>query len=202
VAQNVNPVTGTITDFLNNAWDYTVGNCTRFVAGAVSWIPAGLGNATDWLSNAQVRGLPTIGPTETPPVGSVAVWGTGAFGHVAEVVGQVPGGFKVAEENWKGLGVTDVRDVTGDALNGLKGFILPPGTTAQVPAPPGQAQAVTVAGAVSELPASVGHGLANAATAGIDNVGIWLGNQLVPLIVALAVAIVLFGGDESRSSSQ
>ena len=45
MASNVNPLTGSITDDLNNAWSYTVLNCTRFVAGALGWIPAGLGNA-------------------------------------------------------------------------------------------------------------------------------------------------------------
>src|ERR1041385_2268389 len=197
MALNVNPLTGSITDDLNQAWAYTVANCTRFVAGALAWIPAGLGNAADWLTNAQAKGVPTAGPTATPGPGSVAVWNTGAFGHVAEVIKAIPGGFQVAEENWKGLGITDVRDVTGSGLKGLEGFILPPGT-AQLPVVGGVAGALSTAEAVSQLPASIGHGLANAGGALVQNAGIAVKNQLVPLLVALTVAIVLFGGDDSK----
>src|SRR5205085_37010 len=195
MATNVNPLTGTITDDLNNALRYTIGNCTRFVAGALSWIPGGLGNAADWLRNAQAAGLPTIGPTNSPPPGSVAVWNTGTFGHVAEVVGTVPGGFQVAEENWKGLGVTDVRTVTGAALGGLEGFILPPGG-AGLPVIGGLVGAAEGAAslpqAIAGLPADIGHGLANAAGASLGNLGVFVRNQLVPLLVALVVVIVLF----------
>jgi len=193
------------TDLLNaagNALSYTVGNCTRWVAEQLSWVPAGLGNANAWLTNAQARGLPTIGPTSAPPIGSVAVWNTGAFGHVAEVVGQIPGGFQVSEENWLGLGRTDVRNVTGSALSGLQGFILPPGGVSNIPVVGGIVGAasapLTAAEAVAGLPASVGHGLANAASATTTNAATFFKNQLVPLVVALVVAIVLFGGDESK----
>jgi CHAP domain len=197
---NVNPLTGTITDNLNAAWNYTVANCTRFVAGALSWIPAGLGNASEWFANAQAKGLPTAPANATPVPGSVAVWNTGQFGHVAEVIGAIPGGFRVAEENFTGgLGQTDVRDVTGSALRGLEGFILPPGG---VPVLGGLAQGaqsvLSAPQAIAELPASIGHGLANAGGALVQNAGIAVRNQLVPLIVALVVAIVLFGGDESK----
>ena len=193
------------TDLLNAAGaalSYTWGNCTRWVAEQLSWIPSGLGNANQWLTSAQARGLPTIGPTSAPPIGSVAVWNTGAFGHVAEVVGQIPGGFQVSEENWLGTGVTDVRNVTGSALSGLQGFILPPGGLSNLPVVGGLATGATAAlttpAAIAGLPASVGHGLANAASATTSNVATWLKNQLVPLLVGLTVAIVLFGGDESR----
>lgn len=192
-----------LTDNLNNAWSYTVDNCTRFVAGALSWVPAGLGDAGQWLANAQKVGLPTIGPTATPPPGSVAVWGTGTFGHVAEVTGQVAGGFTVAEENFKGLGIVDTRTVTD--LRGLLGFILPPGGAglSLPPFPGSQAglnvgAAITTGQALAQLPASIGHGLANAAGATAQNAGVFFRNQLVPLLVALVVAIVLFGGDESK----
>lgn len=186
------------------ALNYTIGNCTRWVAEQLSWIPAGLGNANQWLTNAQARGLPTIGPTSTPPVGSVAVWNTGSFGHVAEVTGIIPGGFQVSEENVLGLGVTDIRNVTGSALSGLEGFILPPAGAAigNLPVVGGVATAAQAAAtlpeAIAGLPASVGHGLANATSASTANVATFFRNQLVPLLVALAVAIVLFGGDESK----
>lgn len=195
---NVNPLTQTITDDLNAAWSYTINNCTRFVAGALSWVPAGLGNANQWLARAQAKGLPTAGPTVTPPVGSVAVWGTGAFGHVAEVIGQVPGGFQVAEENFTGgLGATDVRTVTGSGLQGLLGFILPPGgfqlPGLQAGAAAGMAVA-SVPAAIAGLPASIGHGLAGAAGATLGNAATFFRNQIVALLVALVVAIVLWGG--------
>jgi hypothetical protein len=195
---NVNPLVGRVTDELNNAWSYTVANCTRFVAGALAWIPAGLGNANQWLANAQAKGLPTIGPTSSPPVGSVAVWDTGNFGHVAEVTGLVAGGFTVAEENFKGLGVTDVRNVTGSALQGLKGFILPPGVLGAVEGAATGVLGVTTAQAVAGLPVSVGHGLAGALTAGVHDIGAWFRNWLPALIVALVVAYMLFGSGGDR----
>lgn len=185
------------------ALTYTVGNCTRWVAEQLSWIPGNLGNANQWLTGAQARGLPTIGPTSAPPIGSVAVWGTGVNGHVAEVVGQIPGGFQVSEENVLGLGRTDVRNVTGSGLSGLEGFILPPGGTSSLPVVGGLSAAATAAittpQAIAGLPGSVGHGLANAATATTSNVATWFKNQIVPLLVGLVVAIVLFGGDDSKS---
>jgi len=188
-------------DAAGAALSYTWGNCTRWVAEQLSWIPGGLGNANQWLTNAQARGLPTIGPTTAPPIGSVAVFNTGPLGHVAEVVGQIPGGFQVSEENWLGKGLTDVRNVSGPGLKGLQGFILPP---AGFQNPFGGVQgaaaaAVTLPEAIAGLPASIGHGIANAGTASVENAATFLRNQLVPLLVALAVAIVLFGGDESKS---
>lgn len=182
------------------ALNYTIGNCTRWVAENLSWIPSGLGNANEWFANAASKGFQTIGPTSSPPPGSVAVWNTGQFGHVAEVVGLIPGGFQVSEENVLGQGITDVRNITG--LQGLEGFILPPGGASNIPVVGGAVGAAEgLAGlpaAISGLPAGVGHGLANATSATVTNVGRWFGNQLVPLVVALVVAIVLFGGDESK----
>lgn len=186
------------------ALSYVAGQCTRWVAENASWIPAGLGNANQWLTGAQARGLPTIGPTSAPPIGSVAVWNTGAAGHVAEVVGQVPGGFQVSEENWLGSGVTDVRNVTGTALDGLEGFILPPAGAALTNLPgtlaSGAAAALTTPQAIASLPADIGHGLANAGAATSQNVATWFKNQLVPLLVGLTVAIVLFGGDDRQAA--
>lgn len=193
-------------DLLNAAGaalSYTIGNCTRWVAEQLPWIPSGLGNANQWLGNAQAKGLQVLPPTSAPPVGSVAVWNTGPFGHVAEVVGQVQGGFQVSEENWLGTGVTDIRNVTGSGLSGLEGFILPPG--GNLPVVGGLATAanaaITAPQAIAGLPLSVGHGLANAATSTTHNIATFFGNQLVPLIVALAVAIVLFGGDDRQGAA-
>lgn len=209
---------GALTDDLNNAFSYTVGQCTRFVAGVLSWIPAGLGNAKDWYANAQAKGLPT---GTTPQVGSVAVWGAGAgtsqFGHVALVTGLVPGGFTVQEENFTGgPGVTDTRTVSGNSLSGLKGFIYSPSGIHIPPIPgigsinignipviggavdTGQAlqqllsEFAGLPQAIASFPANVGHGLANALSASTSNVGTFAKNNIVPLIVALVVAVVLF----------
>lgn len=51
-----------------------------------------------------------------------------------------------------------------------------------------------IAGALAGLPASIGHGLADATAAGFHDIGVFAGNQVVPLIVALVVALILFGG--------
>jgi hypothetical protein len=40
---------------------------------------------------------------------------------------------------------------------------------------------------------TAGHGLADAAVAGLQDVGIWLSNHLVPFLVAVVVVMVLFG---------
>ena len=195
---------------VGNALSYTVGNCTRWVAEQASWIPAGLGNANQWLTNAQARGLPTAAANSVPPVGSVAVWGGGAFGHVAQVVSIIPGGFQVSEENWLGNGLTDIRNVTGSGLHNLQGFILPPGGVSGIPVVGGvvgAAQAVAnvpdaivKAGEdIAGIPTNIGHGIANAGQALTANAVTFVKNQFVPLLVALVVAIVLFGGDESKA---
>ena len=117
---------------IGSAASYVVGQCTAFVANTFAWIPGNLCNADTWFGNAQKAGLST---TSTPTVGSVATWnagpGTSPFGHVAVVTGIIPGGFSVIEQNFSGgPGVTDARNVTGTGLQGLQGFILPPGGVA------------------------------------------------------------------------
>lgn len=113
---------------INAAWSYTVGQCTAFAATVASWIPAGLGNAKDWVPNARAKGLNI---SSVPVVGSVVGWAGGGgmseFGHVA-VVDRVntDGSFVVEEQNFTfGPGRTDTRTVT--SRNGIEGFILPPG---------------------------------------------------------------------------
>jgi hypothetical protein len=184
----------------NNAIAYTLGNCTRFVAAALSWIPGGLGNAKDWLQNAEAKGLPVAPASSTPVPGSVAVWNTGQFGHVAEVLGAIPGGFQVAEENFVGLGQRDVRNVTGAALQGLEGFILPPNGLPVVGGLVSGAQAAAgLPAAIAGLPVTVGHGLADATVAGLHDVGAWFRNWLPALAVAVVVALILFPGGGDRS---
>lgn len=123
------PITSSWTDTINaagNALSYFAGQCTRFVAETLSWVPAGLGNAGEWLSNAQAKGY-SVG--RDPVVGSVAVWGVQPgmpYGHVAVVKSLDPGGtITVAEENWLGAGVADTR--AGVNPSGISGFIYAPG---------------------------------------------------------------------------
>lgn len=126
---------------MSNAWSYAWGQCTYFVATALGWVPAGLGDAKDWLTNARAKGLPTSDATATPQVGSVIVWGAGQengsnpagpAGHVAEVVGIQANGLPIVKEmnftgpNGGGVGVTDTRALPN--LNGVIGYIYAPGT--------------------------------------------------------------------------
>jgi hypothetical protein len=119
---------------VSNEWDYVWGQCTYYAAKVAGWIPANLGNAKDWLSNAQSQGYAT---TQNPTVGSVAVFGAGngynpQFGHVAVVdsVNPAKQTFTVSEMNFRGSNVVDTRTTT---TKGVLGFILPPGTPAGQP---------------------------------------------------------------------
>lgn len=50
----------------------------------------------------------------------------------------------------------------------------------------------SIGDAISGLPASVGHGLANFAGAGAGNIGTWVHNNIVGLLVGLVVALMLW----------
>lgn len=179
-----------------NALNYFVGQCTRWVAENLSWIPTGLGDAKDWLANAQAKGFQT---GSTPSPGAVAVWGTqvGSAGHVAVVqsVDQA-GGFVVSEENWLGSGIADTRSIASAAGSGIIGFIYPPGGAGGLPVIGGVVDAASnvasIGPAIQGLPASIGHGLANALSASLGNVGTFARNNIVALVVALVVAVMLF----------
>ncbi|HZV49915.1 MAG TPA: CHAP domain-containing protein [Candidatus Dormibacteraeota bacterium] len=117
---------------LASAASYVWGDCTYYVAQTLSWVPAGLGNAADWLANAQRLGLPT---SSVPVPGSVVVYGSGSgyspFGHVAIVQAvNADGTFVVSEMNYTGLNQVDVRRST---MADVLGFILPPGSTPAAP---------------------------------------------------------------------
>lgn len=108
---------------VQSAASYAWGWCTAFVAEQLSWVPAGWGNAIDWLDHARSQGFRI---SQTPVAGSVAVYGTdySPLGHVAQVLSvNADGTFKVAEEAFKGVGITDTRTST---MHGVLGFILPP----------------------------------------------------------------------------
>lgn len=113
---------------MSNELSYAWGNCTYFVAKTLPWIPAGLGDAYQWLANARAKGLQT---SSVPVVGSVVVYGQGngysQFGHVAVVQSiNSDGTFVVSEMNFLGLNKTDTRTST---MKDVAGFILAPGTT-------------------------------------------------------------------------
>lgn len=114
---------------MSNEASYTFGNCTYYVAKVLDWVPAGLGDAKDWLANAQAKGLPT---TNIPTPGSVVVYGAGQgmspFGHVAIVQSlNGDGTFNVSEMNFAGFNQVDTRRST---MSDVQGFILPPGGSA------------------------------------------------------------------------
>src|SRR5476651_1822801 len=124
---------------LLSALSYAVGECTRWAAQTVNWIPSGLGNAGSWLQNAQNKGYPI---SSTPVVGSVAVWGynkPGTLtingvnnGHVAVVTGIQNHGLPVVSEMnaTAGWNRVDTRAVDPNAGSGIIGYILPMGSGA------------------------------------------------------------------------
>jgi hypothetical protein len=125
---------------VGNAWSYIAGQCTAFVAAAATWVPAGWGNAIDWLANAQSQGFQT---SQTPVPGAVAVYGQSysPYGHVALVTAVGPNNtFQVQEQNYQGPGIVDTRTSTNA---GVLGFILPPGNGVAMSGPGGQSTDLT-----------------------------------------------------------
>lgn len=121
---------------------YALDQCTWYVSKTLSWVPGGLGNAGDWITNAPKQGLQT---SSTPQIGSVIVWrpnqgGATGAGHVAVVTGFQPGNGLpiVSEMNWKGLGIQDTRNLTAAQTQQAAGYILPPGATGATPIAPSQ----------------------------------------------------------------
>jgi hypothetical protein len=141
---------------------YVAGQCTAYVAQVLNWVPAGLGNAQDWLANAAKAGLPE---SSTPQAGAVVVYKPGSFpatsdtpagyydagtGHVAVVTAvNADGTFKVSEMNYSnGPGKTDTRE---SSMADVEGFILPPGSAGEIGTlsatqPAGQPTAATTTG--------------------------------------------------------
>ena len=165
-----------------------------------------------------VTNTPTVGSIAD---WSGALPGSGGAGHVAEVTGIVPGGFTVVEGNFSNPGQLDTRTVTGAGLNDLIGFIQPPGgamgssipawftalfpnlTAAQSAWSTIQAQGGlslpglpnplgSTAAAISGIPTTVGHGLADAIGVGVEDVKTFAERQVIALSVATVVLIVLF----------
>ncbi|TAA11766.1 peptidoglycan hydrolase PcsB [Streptococcus parasuis] len=83
-----------------NASSYPVGECTWGVKSQVSWVGPYWGNANQWVASARAEGF-SVGTT--PQVGAVAVWGGGAYGHVALVTAvESSTNIQVSESNYMG----------------------------------------------------------------------------------------------------
>jgi CHAP domain len=107
---------------------YAFGNCTYYVATRFPNIYPYLGNAKDWIVNAKKQGYQIL---SKPQPDTVVVYGPGngysALGHVAVVDSvNADGTFTVSEMNYKGYDVTDTRVST---MQGVIGFIVPPGSS-------------------------------------------------------------------------
>ena len=83
-----------------NASSYPVGECTWGVKSQLSWVGPYWGNAKQWVASARAEGF-SVGTT--PQVGAVAVWGGGAYGHVAVVTAvESSTNIQVSESNYMG----------------------------------------------------------------------------------------------------
>ena len=83
-----------------DASSYPVGECTWGVKSQLSWVGPYWGNANQWVASARAEGF-SVGTT--PQVGAVAVWGGGAYGHVAVVTAvESSTNIQVSESNYMG----------------------------------------------------------------------------------------------------
>jgi CHAP domain len=188
-----------ITDAIGNAAAYVWGNCTYFVAKTFSWIPSGLGNAKDWLSNAQKKGLPT---SSTPHPGDVVVYGAGkggtdygTLGHVAIVKSITDANhFVVQEMNARGLGIISERV---SSMYDVLGFIRNPANAAAAGAT-GIGSAVggaasTGAAVVTDIPgalAQVAQSVASFPQTVLDSITKALGGDLKQFGIRLALVLI------------
>lgn len=97
----------------NNTYDW--GNCTFFVSSVRPDLPQNLGNAIDWLANAQAQGYAT---GTVPRVNAVVWFNSGYYGHVALVKAVYPDGtILIKEMNVEGLNIVDERIISSDGLH-------------------------------------------------------------------------------------
>ena len=110
---------------------YPIGQCTWGVKALAPWVGDYWGDAGNWLYSAQQHGFEI---STTPKVGSLAVWTSGFWGHVAYVVGVDGDNIQVLESNYGGSGyVADSRGIGNyrgwfnpvDA--GIAGYVYPKG---------------------------------------------------------------------------
>ena len=88
---------------------YPIGQCTWGAKALAPWVGDYWGDAGNWLYSAQQNGFEI---STTPKVGSLAVWTSGFWGHVAFVVGVDGDNIQVLESNYGGSGyVADSRGI-------------------------------------------------------------------------------------------
>lgn len=110
---------------------YPIGQCTWGVKVLAPWVGDYWGDAGNWLYSAQQNGFEI---STTPKVGSLAVWTSGIWGHVAYVVGVDGDNIQVLESNYGGSGfVADSRGIGNyrgwfnPVEAGIAGYVYPKG---------------------------------------------------------------------------
>ncbi|HFU3985826.1 TPA: peptidoglycan hydrolase PcsB [Streptococcus suis] len=107
----------------SSANTYPVGQCTWGAKQAAPWVGNYWGNANQWLYSASAAGFST---GSTPVVGAVAVWTSGAYGHVAVVTAVNGSQIQVVESNYNGnMYVSNFRGWFDAVASGVSGYIYP-----------------------------------------------------------------------------
>ncbi|HEL2056454.1 TPA: CHAP domain-containing protein [Streptococcus suis] len=107
----------------SSANTYPVGQCTWGAKQAAPWVGNYWGNANQWLYSASAAGFST---GSTPQVGAVAVWTSGAYGHVAVVTAVNGSQIQVVESNFNGnMYVSNFRGWFDASASGVSGYIYP-----------------------------------------------------------------------------
>ncbi|HFU4012769.1 TPA: peptidoglycan hydrolase PcsB [Streptococcus suis] len=102
---------------------YPIGQCTWGAKQVAPWVGNYWGNANQWLYSASAAGFST---GSTPVVGAVAVWTSGAYGHVAVVTAVNGFQIQVVESNYNGNQyVGNFRGWFNSASSGIAGYIYP-----------------------------------------------------------------------------
>ncbi|NQG97043.1 CHAP domain-containing protein [Streptococcus suis] len=102
---------------------YPIGQCTWGAKQVAPWVGNYWGNANQWLYSASAAGFRT---GSTPVVGAVAVWTSGAYGHVAVVTAVNGSQIQVVESNYAGNQyVGNFRGWFNPAADGVTGYIYP-----------------------------------------------------------------------------
>ncbi|HFI0235660.1 TPA: peptidoglycan hydrolase PcsB [Streptococcus suis] len=102
---------------------YPIGQCTWGAKQVAPWVGNYWGNANQWLYSASAAGFST---GSTPVVGAVAVWTSGAYGHVAVVTAVNGSQIQVVESNYNGNQyVGNFRGWFNSASSGIAGYIYP-----------------------------------------------------------------------------
>lgn len=97
---------------------YPIGQCTWGAKSLAPWVGDWWGDAGNWLNSARKYGFET---GTTPKVGSLAVWTSGIWGHVAYVVGVDGDKIQILEANYGGTG--DVANPRG--IGNYRGWFNP-----------------------------------------------------------------------------